>query len=224
MIVGVVGFLGSGKGSLGDLLAEKYGYEKMAFADPVKDATAAAFSWPREMLEGDTKESREWREKPDEFWSEKFGFPVTPRWALQKMGTEAGRNVFHDTIWVSSFERRKTADKVAVVDVRFPNEIDKIKELGGFVVRVVRGPEPEWYETAYNENLATKSELVGLMCTGERMQDKFPDIHYSEWAWIGTKYDYVLDNNGSMRDLEANLDYMLTLFGGAGAAPLKKIA
>lgn len=221
MIIGAVGFLGSGKGSVSDLLVDQYGYTKMAFADPVKDATAAAFDWPRHLLEGDTDESRAWREQPDPYWSEKFGFPVTPRWALQKMGTEAGRNVFHDTIWIANFEKRRTAENVAVADVRFPNEIAKIKELGGFIIRTVRGPEPDWYEIAYNQNLATKSELVGLMAQGLTMQDMFPNIHYSEWAWIGTKYDYVLDNNGTKRDLEANLAYMLKMFGGA---KLEKVA
>jgi hypothetical protein len=224
MIVGVVGFLGSGKGTVGDLLVAEHKFSKMAFADPLKDATAAIFGWPRNMLEGDTAESRAFREAPDAFWSERFGFEVTPRWALQTLGTEGVRNVLHDSAWVCSFERRRTADNVVVVDTRFPNEIAKIKELGGFIVRTVRGDEPEWYETAYNENLSNNSERIELMCRKELMSDKYPDIHISEWAWIGTKYDYVLDNNGSIRDLDANVNYMLKIFGGAGGEAARKVA
>ena len=123
----------------------------------------------------------------------------------------------NDSVWVDSLERRITAQNVAVADVRFPNEIAKIKALGGHVIRVVRGPEPEWYETAYNENVAIGSaEKVALISKNALMKDRYPDIHYSEWAWIGTSFDYVLDNNGSMRDLEANLSYVLKIFTGPG--------
>ncbi len=41
------------------------------------------FNWDREMLEGNTKESREWREKPDAFWSKQMDKEITPRWVLQ---------------------------------------------------------------------------------------------------------------------------------------------
>lgn len=209
MIIGIVGFAGSGKGTVADMLVDEYGYSKMAFADPLKDATATIFGWPREMVEGDTKESREWREKPDEWWSERLGFEVTPRWALQKMGTEAGRNVFHKDMWIYALERRITTENVVVADVRFPNEIEKIKSLGGHVIRVVRGPEPEWYDTAYRTNFP-ESDRTNFM------EKLYPDVHESEWAWIGSKFDYVLDNGGTLRDLKANLDHMLKLFTGPG--------
>lgn len=218
MIIGVLGFAGSGKGTVGDLLVEEYGFTKMAFADPVKDATAVIFNWPRQLLEGDTDESRAFRETPDAFWSERFGFSVTPRWALQKMGTEGGRNTFHDSLWITSLERRMTSDKVVVADVRFPNEMAKIKALGGHNIRVVRGRDPEWFDTAFNENVASSSDKIGLMCKKELMADKFPDVHYSEWAWIGSPVDYLLDNNGTKRDLQANLTYMFKLLAGPVAA------
>lgn len=205
MIIGVAGFAGSGKGAASDLLVDEYGYKKLAFADPLKDAVAVMFGWPRHLLEGDTKESREWREQPDPFWSERFGFEVTPRWALQKQGTEAGREVFHDSIWVSALERRIDVDKVVVTDVRFPNEVAKIKELGGFLIRVVRGPEPEWYNCAYDTNLGSNKEL---------MAQYYPDVHYSEWAWIGTNFNYLLDNNGTLQELRASTVHMLQVFTG----------
>ena len=69
MIVGVCGLIGSGKGTVADILVEEYDFKKISFADSLKDAVAVLFKWPRHLLEGDTEESRFWREQPDEFWS-----------------------------------------------------------------------------------------------------------------------------------------------------------
>lgn len=206
-----MGFAGSGKGTISDLLVDKYQYKKMALADPVKDATAVIFGWDRALLEGDTEESRTFREAPDEFWSERFGFKVTPRWALQKMGTEGGRDTFHDSLWVTALERRINSDNVVVTDVRFPNEIKKIKSLGGYIVRVRRGKEPEWYDTAYNQNINFENKIISI----DEMKVYHPEIHISEWAWIGQPMDYVIHNNGTLNELETNLTYMMKVFNGA---------
>jgi hypothetical protein len=221
LIVGIVGFIGSGKGTVGDILVNEYGYQKMAFADPVKDATAAIFGWPRHLLEGDTEDSRAFREAVDPYWSQKFGYPVTPRWALQKVGTEAGRDVFHQNLWVDGLERRINSDKVIISDVRFPNEIQKIREIGGHIVRVVRGEEPEWYETARRRNAYVEAKGGCLHeYDVDEMEQKYPKIHISEWAWIGSSFDYVLYNNGSLAELRANVNYMMKVFSG----PTNKVA
>lgn len=206
MIIGLIGFAGSGKGTVGDMLVEKHGFTKLAFADSVKDATAAIFGWPRSLLEGDTDESRVFREKRDDFWSAKLGYEMTPRLALQKMGTEAGRDVFGESLWVTSTERKMMQhENVVVADVRFPNEIKFIQDKGGFVVRVIRGPEPDWYETALEWNTSTNRSNLSM-----------PNVHSSEWAWIGQPTDYMLWNNGSKGELEANVKYLLTTFAGPG--------
>jgi ABC-type oligopeptide transport system ATPase subunit len=59
MIIGIVGFAGSGKGTVGDILVNDHDFTKLSFADAVKDATSAIFGWPRHLLEGDTNESRQ---------------------------------------------------------------------------------------------------------------------------------------------------------------------
>ena len=204
MIIGVVGFIGSGKGTVADILVNKKDFTKISFADSVKDATAAIFGWPRSLLEGDTDESREFRETKDEWWSEKTGKYITPRNMLQLIGTEAGRDVIHPDVWVLSVERKIGMYKnVVIPDVRFPNEMNFIQKMGGFVVRVRRGDDPEWYETARRANLESNTDL---MCD-------YP-VHYSEWAWIGQKLDYQLDNNGSMIMLEGGIKHMLKCFVG----------
>ena len=132
MIIGTIGFIGSGKGTVADILVEKRGFTKLAFADSVKDATAAIFGWPRALLEGDTDESRRFREEVDPWWSEKTGKYITPRYMLQLMGTEAGRDVFHKDLWILSLEKKLGMYKdVVIADVRFPNEMKFIQDKGG---------------------------------------------------------------------------------------------
>jgi hypothetical protein len=204
MIIGVVGFIGSGKGTVADILVQKHNFTKLSFADTVKDATAAIFGWPRALLEGDTDESRAWREEKDEWWSEKTGKHITPRNMLQLMGTEVGRDMIDSNIWVYSLERRlELYPNVVIADVRFPNEIKFIQSKGGFVIRVKRGPDPEWYDTAM---LANKESNTDLMID-------YP-IHYSEWAWIGSIMDYHLVNEGALSMLEADINHMLRVFTG----------
>lgn len=205
MIIGIVGFLGSGKGTVGDILIQNYGFYRLSFADAVKDAVSVIFSWPRHLLEGDTQESREFREKPDAFWSKRFGYEVTPRYMLQLMGTEAGRDVFHKDIWIHALERKLAMfDNVVVPDVRFPNEIDFIRKVGGKIVRVKRGPEPDWYDLAHAAN--NVNFLHSPECHDEMSKS---GIHYSEWAWVGQEFDHVIDNDGSMEDLRNKINNIM---------------
>lgn len=204
MIIGLVGFIGSGKGTVADILVRKHGFHKESFANSVKDAVAPIFGWDRKMLEGDTPESRLWRETPDTWWSNALGREFSPRLALQLMGTESGRNVFHRDVWVLSFIRRTDPAKDYVLaDVRFPNEIDLIRGTGGKVIRVKRGPEPEWMPAAETYNMITNWD-------GSVQQMKqFPNVHYSEWAWIGKSFDDEINNSTTLEDLEKKVVRLL---------------
>lgn len=202
MLIGVVGFIGSGKGTVGDILEQK-GYIKDSFAKPLKDAVSCMFGWPRDLLEGDTEVSRKWREEPDVYWSEKFDREFTPREALQLMGTEAGRDVFHKDIWVISLLNRAKGRDVVVTDVRFKNEIDYIQENGGYVVRIIRGPEPEWYNTALEVNTLDSSFF------NEKHYALQDEVHRSEWDWIGSHFDYTIHNEGTLQDLGFAVEKML---------------
>ena len=64
-VIGVAGLIGGGKWSVADILVGEFGFEKLSFADSLKDMIASIFGWERRLLEGDTKESREWREQVD---------------------------------------------------------------------------------------------------------------------------------------------------------------
>jgi hypothetical protein len=208
MLIGIVGFIGSGKGTVGDILESK-GFIKDSFAKPLKDAVSVMFGWPRNLLEGDTEVSRKWREEPDAYWSEQFQKQFTPRLALQLMGTEAGRNVFHKDIWVISLLNRARGKDVVVTDVRFKNEIDYIQKNGGIVVRVIRGEEPVWYNTALIQNSTDIEKHWLLEDDHELMEQKFPDIHSSEWDWIGCDFNYTINNDGTLQDLGNKIEEML---------------
>jgi hypothetical protein len=195
MIIGVCGFIGSGKDTIADYLVNVHGFRRESFANTLKDAVAAVFGWDRVLLEGRTKEAREWREQVDTWWANRLNIPnLTPRWVLQQWGTEVCRKGFHDDIWIASVENklRRTKDNIVISDCRFPNEIASIKSAGGIIACVERGIRPHWYDIAIQANKGVDSANIWLM------NEK---IHASETAWVGTKFDYVLDNNSTLDSL-----------------------
>ena len=203
MIIGLVGFIGAGKGTVADLLVDRHDFVKESFASSVKDSVSAVFGWDRNLLEGDTPESRAWREQDDPWWSEKLGKPFSPRLALQLMGTEAGRDVFHPDLWVHTVLRRCDQapwHNYVIADVRFPNEINAIVKSGGKIIRVTRGDDPVWWGEALATNRVANHNL---------MAQYYPDVHYSEWAWIGSHYDIVMDNNCSLDELKIRVDKLV---------------
>lgn len=187
MIIGICGLIGSGKGTVADVLVEEHGFEKISFADKLKDAVALMFDWDRKMLEGETSESRYWREQPDEFWTKETGKEITPRLVLQLFGTDCMRNGFYDGIWVS-FVKKKILDNpgksFVIPDVRFSNESEIIKGMNGKVWCVKRGPDPLWFRQYQDLGIEPQ------------------DIHPSEWRWANTHFDFNIYNEGTIQDLK----------------------
>jgi hypothetical protein len=195
MIIGICGFIGSGKDTVADYLVNFHEFRRESFASTLKDSVAAVFGWDRTFLEGRTKEAREWREQVDPWWAERLSMPtLTPRWVLQYWGTEVCRKGFHDDIWIASLENklRNSKDHVVISDCRFPNEIQSIRDAGGIIVWVQRGDLPDWYDIAVEANQGKNVAMNEL---------KMRKIHASETAWVGTEFDVILDNNGSIDDL-----------------------
>jgi hypothetical protein len=198
-IIGVCGLIGGGKGTLADILVGECGFHKLSFADALKDAVANIFSWPRDLLEGDSKDSREWREQVDQWWSVRLDIPnLTPRWVLQNWGTEVCRHGFHEDIWVASMERRvmmlqrsNPTTHYVIPDTRFPNEVEMIRRQGGKVWGVRRGEDPEW--------------MIQLMLHGTEPTD----VHPSEWSWVHSNLDVLIDNDGTLQDLKQKVKNLL---------------
>lgn len=212
MIIGFVGFIGSGKDTAADYLVNFHGFRRDSFAGTLKDAISNIFGWDRTLLEGRSVESREWREQVDEWWANRLGIPnLTPRYIMQHWGTEVLRNNFHDDIWIASLENkiRKTTDNIVISDVRFTNEIKSIHNSGGLVVRVKRGPDPEWYQDAMNVNAGPTNMSWAI----SKMRMEELKIHASETSWIGKEIDYTIENDGSIDSLFTHILKILETYG-----------
>jgi hypothetical protein len=203
VIIGICGFIGSGKDTIADYLVNFHEFKRESFASSLKDAVSLVFGWDRNMLEGRSKQSREWREKVDPWWASRLNMPnLTPRWVLQYWGTDVLRRAFHDDIWIASLENKlkNTTDNVTISDCRFPNEIAAIKNSGGTIVWVQRGDLPKWYPMAVAANNGDTEKR-------KRLEDL--KIHASEWSWVGTDFDLVIDNNDSVEDLYRRVEVLV---------------
>jgi len=134
MIIGIVGYKGSGKDAMADYLVENFQFEKMAFAGPLKDVCGLLFD-----LEDEYFNKRELKEKKLDFWA------LSPREILQKVGTDLFRKHFDEEFWVKLMENKiqnKLVDNpntnIVCSDVRFQNEADLVKKLGGKIVYIDR--------------------------------------------------------------------------------------
>lgn len=130
MIIGLVGRKGAGKTTVAELLKTK-GFEEITFAEPLKRITSIIYGFDYDMLKGDTPQKREIRSTVrDPVWN------LTGVEALQFMGTDVMRNNFDKDVWVKiATNTMKTAitggKNLVITDVRFPNEMELIRSLGG---------------------------------------------------------------------------------------------
>lgn len=172
MIVGLCGAAGSGKSTVAARLHEAHGYASWAFADPLYAAVAAITGLKIEELQNrQTKE----RILP---W-----LGVSPRRLLQTLGTEWGRELISETMWIdATFRRIEESDweRHVICDVRFPNEAEAILSRGGHVVRV---------------------ERLGPACLGEQAA-----AHASEAGIPNELILATIDNSGTVAGLEATVD------------------
>lgn len=193
MIIGICGLIGSGKGTVADILVNKHDFIKVSFADSLKDAISLIFGWPRYLLEGDTEKSREFREQVDPWWAERLQMPgLTPRYVLQKWGTEICRDGWHQDIWILSLERKLSNGNFVIPDTRFPNEIEMIKRLGGQVWQVKRGEDPEWFLKYQSHSIIPE------------------DIHPSEWRWAKSEFDNTIKNETTIEDLREQIKNLVS--------------
>ena len=197
-IIAICGFKGSGKDTIGNYLIQNYNFKRFNFGNALKDVCSIIFGWSRHLLEGDTSESREFRETEDKWWSEKLGFKITPRIAFQKIGTDVMRQHFNIDIWTLIIERKlvefkkiNNTQNIVITDCRFQNEMQMIKSYGGKIISVYRNL-PDWF-FSYK--------------TGKT--DVPDNIHVSEYEWIRTEFDFEINNDGSYEDLYGKLKIYL---------------
>lgn len=129
IIKAFIGPLGSGKDYRCSLLI-KEGYEKIAFADPLRELAWAILGWaPQNPNEYDMFKYEEFHNM---IYDELSTISFTGREFLQRLGTDA-RKILDSDIWLKAFKKRieeSKHDKFCVSDVRFLNEFEFIKSLG----------------------------------------------------------------------------------------------
>lgn len=178
-LLGIAGLAGSGKDTAGRYLCERYGFERWAFADPIRAAVAAVLDWPVSDIEPQ-------KDVPVP------GLGVSPRQLMQAFGTEGGRTLKRN-LWLLVMERRlhqrlRAADRprgIVVTDVRMENEGDWIRARG-LLVHIERRPPPAVPAHAtelgvsrkerdlYVPNKSTLSVLHHLL--DQVMSDRFPEL------------------------------------------------
>lgn len=167
MIIGLAGYARSGKNTVADLLGHKY--KQVAFADPMRIALYKQNFLVNPVLRV--------RDVVDEYgWDKAKDLYPEIRQQLQILGTEVGRHMIDENVWVGiALRGMLPTDDVVITDVRFINEAVAIKKLGGEVWRVDR-------------------EGVGAV-----------NGHISEHALKDWEFDRIIENNGTIEDLQRAL-------------------
>lgn len=159
IVIGMIGKAGSGKDTVGNYICKHHGFVKMALADPLKASVKEMF-----LLDDFTTYDRVEREKP---------LPDFPEWSVRKLfqfiGTELMRKQFDDALWVKLLNKRiKSSEhsRIIVTDVRFPNELDKIRELGcanGYHVAFIKVNRPGYvgHDVGIENHESESYDLVG---------------------------------------------------------------
>lgn len=175
-LIGITGKAGTGKDTLAKIIVEEYGFAQYALAHPMKAAMCAAFDLPMHVFE-----DRELKEQTIA-WIGK-----SPRQLMQLFGTEFGRRLVRDEIWLMVAERRRewlastdTCSGMVVSDIRFPDEAAWIRACGGLLIHLDR-PGVEAVSAHSSEN-------------GVSMEDG----------------DALIQNNGSIDDLSDKLTFLLS--------------
>ena len=168
MIIGLSGYARSGKDTMASTLCLNYGYRRVSFADPMREAILTL----NPKIDSITHVSDYVQ---DYGWDMAKQNPEIRR-LLQVFGTEIGRKMFGENVWIDmAFKDIKPDENVVIADVRFPNEADAIKQRGGKVIRVNR----------HNHSAVNR--------------------HKSEIAMDNYMFDHAIYNDGTLDDFTENI-------------------
>lgn len=135
MLIGLTGYARTGKDTVAEMLVSNYDFVEVSFADPMR--TALIHLNPLIHVGGHVTHLRSAVEKMG--WEQLKSLSPDVRPLLQRMGTEVGRHMFGENVWVDmALSNSSTYEDVVFSDVRFTNEADAIRAKGGIIVRVTR--------------------------------------------------------------------------------------
>jgi hypothetical protein len=178
-IIGVAGWARSGKDTIADHLVKDHGYTKFSFATPMREALYRL----NPKITVNEVQSTPARIGVDVYgWEGLKERSPDVRGLLQRFGTEVGREMFGEDFWVNyALNSIPDGTKAVIADVRYPNEADAIKKLGGKVFRVKRN---------------------GVVAANE---------HASESALNDYEFDSVIDNNADIHSLQSVVNWTIKL-------------
>lgn len=166
MLIGLVGKAGAGKDTVADYLIAAHGFEKLSFAAALKAAVLAlnpkvGFGPP---IDGSPAQQvfRVADVVARDGWdTAKREIPEVRR-LLQVMGTEVGRQILGENVWVGLVARQIEPRKNYVItDVRFPNEVQFVRSLVGTVVQITRPNNPHAIAATHaSEQLEVQPDFV----------------------------------------------------------------
>ena len=162
-LIGFAGRKGMGKDTCAEVLVSRLGYERFAFADCMKRICKNLFDFTDDQLHGQTKDTEDPR------------YGHSPRQLLQMFGSDFIRDKVSEEFWVGKFkkfmrERLDDDPPVVVSDVRFQNEIDVIKELGGRVFLIKRNSvEPT--DEHQSESVESLTGFSAVICNDSSVDD-----------------------------------------------------
>jgi hypothetical protein len=196
VIIGLSGYARSGKDTFADYLVEEYGFTRIAFADKLREFLLALNPIITSPVWG---EHRRLTDVINEFgWNgykeSKYGKEI--RELMQRLGTECGRQLISDTVWIDA-ALRGVSGNVVVTDVRFPNEASAIEDTyDGRVLRVNRpgvGPANDHpSETSLdNHDFYDVFENDGTIDDLRNKIDEFMDEHTWEAKLGSADLDYI---------------------------------
>ena len=150
-LIGLSGYARAGKDEAAKALAD-LGYQRIAFADKLRDFLYALNPIVGHEIKPKVDVPKEYGVMDaipirlrqvidfygwDEYKNSEHVREIRP--LLQRLGTEAGREVLWDSIWIdAALHDLKEDGKFVVTDARFPNEAEAIESRGGVVWRVER--------------------------------------------------------------------------------------
>jgi hypothetical protein len=157
-IIGLVGRACAGKDTVAGMMD---GYERIAFADPVRAACVAVFDAPLSDFV-----DRGAKERVDPRWG------ISPREMMQRIGTDCVRNRIGDDHWIDHMRHRMKSDvSYVVTDVRFLDEARFLKSKGAALVRVIRPSTAP----ASPEDHVSETEGIGIECDHCILNDSTTD-------------------------------------------------
>lgn len=174
ILVGITGKAGAGKDTIGDYLKANYNFRSVAFAAPLKAGVKAMFDLDDTQLDHPLKEQI----IPE--------IGKSPRQLMQLLGTEYGRDLVHQDLWLLLAKKKIEAYaalgyNVAITDARFDNEADFVRHNHGIVLHVERGESGT----------------------------KF--AHPSEAGVKRESRDYLIANNSTMDELYKKIDVFMSI-------------